>query len=94
MGILSGLFRSKDNPADRTAGSSYGSKFFANGAAPSGVLELRKYGNTPVLTVERKHVFLCRPSFLFQKSNLDGIINTTYSCHVAFAMICTERERL
>ena len=39
-------------------------------------------------------VFLCRPSFLFQKSNLDGIINMAYSCHVAFAMICTERERL
>ena len=26
--------------------------------------------------------------------NLDGIINMTYSCRVAFAMICTERERL
>ena len=37
---------------------------------------------------------LCWPSFLFQKFNLDGIINMTYSCRVAFAMICTERERL
>ena len=61
--------------------------------APSGVLELRKYGNTPVLTVERKHVFLCWP-FFCSENNLDGIINMTYSCHVVFAMICTERERL
>ena len=45
MGILSGLFRSKDKPAERTAGSSYGSKFFANGGSfgSAGASEVWEY---------------------------------------------------
>ena len=93
MGILSGYFGARISlqTGQQKAAMEASSLRMV---APSGVLELRKYGNTPVLTVERKHVFLCRPSFLFQISCLDGIINKTYSCHVAFAMICTEHERL
>lgn len=39
-------------------------------------------------------VFSAGRLFLFRKFNLDGIINMTYSCHVDFAMICTEREKI
>ena len=39
MGILSGLFRSRDKPTDRTAGSSY--SFFLGGTA-SGKLGLER----------------------------------------------------
>ena len=33
-------------------------------------------------------------AFSFTEKSLADIINMTYSCHVRFAMICTERERL
>ena len=87
MGILSGLFRSKDKPADRTAGSSYGSKFFANGGSfgSAGASEVWEYAGA----YGREEACISLPAVFFVPDILFGWYNKQdiqLSCCVCYDM--------